>query len=261
MAERATATTTGGRRDDFVSEPTTDLGWLQLQTRALYRHDEAGRLVGMNAFPEDDQRVPRLFVGIAREALTWRMRADLPASLVSEVARLLGAERPPRGAEAGFDLDREPERMAVVRARLEEHAPIEREWRGPAYRFGEVEAAAGEDVVEIADAARASHFPIIAGQLAQRAPVFGVLAGGEVVSLAYCATPPGPAGGPVEVGVETAPAHRGRGHAARAVGAWASAIRSGGRLPLYSTSFDDRSSRAVARKLGAIRFGTDLHLR
>jgi predicted GNAT family acetyltransferase len=65
----------------------------------------------------------------------------------------------------------------------------------------------------------------------------------------------------VEGGVETLPSHRGRGLAAEVVAAWAAAVRADGRIPLYSTSFGNRASQAVARKPGLIRYGTDLHLR
>jgi len=63
-----------------------------------------------------------------------------------------------------------------------------------------------------------------------------------------------------EAGVETAPSYRGRGHAARAATAWALAVRTMGLVPLYSTSWRNEASRAVARKLGLIHFGNDLHI-
>ena len=53
-----------------------------------------------------------------------------------------------------------------------------------------------------------------------------------------------------EAGVETVAAFRGRGLALRVTAAWAQAIRSSGRLAIYSTSWNNKSSLAVARKLG-----------
>ncbi len=53
-----------------------------------------------------------------------------------------------------------------------------------------------------------------------------------------------------EAGLETAPAFRGHGLAARVTSAWALAVRSSGRVPLYSTSWDNVASLAVAHKLG-----------
>ena len=63
-----------------------------------------------------------------------------------------------------------------------------------------------------------------------------------------------------EAGVETVPAFRGHGYAAQVVTAWARAVRERGQVPLYSTSWQNEASRAVARKLGLIQFGNDLHI-
>lgn len=64
----------------------------------------------------------------------------------------------------------------------------------------------------------------------------------------------------LEAGVETARPYRGRGYAARVVAAWAREVRDMGRVPLYSTSWKNEASRAVARKLALICFGNDLHI-
>jgi len=61
-------------------------------------------------------------------------------------------------------------------------------------------------------------------------------------------------------GVDTCRAYRGRGFAPRVVTAWAQAVRDIGRIPLYSTSWQNEASRAVARKLHLICFGSDVHI-
>jgi RimJ/RimL family protein N-acetyltransferase len=63
-----------------------------------------------------------------------------------------------------------------------------------------------------------------------------------------------------EAGVETAEPFRGRGYATRAVAAWAHAVRETGRIPLYSTSWNNLASQGVARSLGLRIYGADLSL-
>jgi predicted GNAT family acetyltransferase len=58
-----------------------------------------------------------------------------------------------------------------------------------------------------------------------------------------------------EAGVETVSDHRRRGHAVAAVRAWAREVETGGALPLYSTSWDNHASRAVAARVGGELFG------
>jgi RimJ/RimL family protein N-acetyltransferase len=61
-----------------------------------------------------------------------------------------------------------------------------------------------------------------------------------------------------EAGVETLPAFRGKGYAAEAVAAWAEAIYEMGRIPTYSTSWENTASQAVAKKLNGELYGVDL---
>jgi hypothetical protein len=63
-----------------------------------------------------------------------------------------------------------------------------------------------------------------------------------------------------EAGVETAKAHRHNEHAANAVSAWAALVRKTGALPLYSTSWTNLASQAVARKTEMNRYGVDYHV-
>jgi hypothetical protein len=43
------------------------------------------------------------------------------------------------------------------------------------------------------------------------------------------------------------------------VAAWAKAVYDMARVPLYSTSWDNEPSRALAKRLGLIQYGVDLH--
>jgi hypothetical protein len=127
---------------------------------------------------------------------------------------------------------------------------------GPAFEFpGPVAAPAG--VVAIHDEALLQrHFSgWVAGEIqAGASPVMAVLVDGHAVSVCCCARR---SIGAAEAGLETAPAFRGRGYATRVTAAWAAAVRASGRTPLYSTSWANGSSLAVARKLGLRTYATN----
>jgi predicted GNAT family acetyltransferase len=81
---------------------------------------------------------------------------------------------------------------------------------------------------------------------AGRAPVMAIIENGAPVSICFCARRSDTA---AEAGVATAEAYRGRGYASRVTAAWALAVRKSGRVPLYSTTWSNKASLAVARKL------------
>jgi len=63
-----------------------------------------------------------------------------------------------------------------------------------------------------------------------------------------------------EAGVESLPEFRGRGYATDVVAAWALLVKSLGALPLYSTSWENTASQAVATKLQLVQYGGDFHI-
>ena len=96
-----------------------------------------------------------------------------------------------------------------------------------------------------------------AEQFAAREPYVAVIADGAVVSVCFCARLTDRA---AEAGLETLEGYRGRGYGPAVTAAWARAIRASGRIPLYSTSWDNLASQAVAGKLGLVQYATDLSL-
>jgi predicted GNAT family acetyltransferase len=88
-------------------------------------------------------------------------------------------------------------------------------------------------------------------------PFIAVVVDGVAVSLCHSARLTDRA---AEAGVETLEAYRGHGYASAVVTEWAHAIRATGRIPLYSTSWDNLASQAVARRLGLTQYGTDFSI-
>lgn len=241
----------------------SDLEWMELHARALYTHDEHGRIAESNEPRIHRAPAPWFYLGRTRHGSLWRFRGGLAVDAVRELARLAAAEP---WAE---DVERDPERLDPMLQLLGERVRINSVWRGPAFRFpdplpdqAEPEKDPGPVVsLAPADATRLEDFPVLVEALAERLPCTAALDGERVVSVCYCASSPASDSPAVEAGVDTLPGFRGRGLAPRVVAAWAEALRAQGWLPLYSTSWENRASRAVARKLRLILVGSDLHVR
>jgi GNAT acetyltransferase len=177
--------------------------------------------------------------------VAWGVRHDVADELAGEIADLARQEplspeweRPPLHARRY---------QAALRGRVD--------W-GPAFEFPEF-VASPDGVVAIHDESLLGrHFSgWVAGEIeAGAAPMMAVLVDGHAVSVCFCARR---SIGAAEAGLDTAPAFRGRGLAARVTTSWAGAVRASGRTPLYSTSWTNASSLAVARKLGLRIYATN----
>jgi RimJ/RimL family protein N-acetyltransferase len=162
---------------------------------------------------------------------------------------------------ASDDLSAEPATLAAFREVLGDD-PESRPYAGPAYRFPEALGGVSgvtritPEIVRLVEEMGPS-WQGFAQELAGREPCWAVMEDGVVASICFSARLSERA---AEAGVETMPLYKGRGYAGRVVMAWAHSVRAGGRIPLYSTSWENRASRAVARKLGLIQYATDLSL-
>ncbi len=240
--------------------PLDELGWMELHLRCLYHHDARDRVQG--ARQPGGGPAPLFHVGRTRLGNLWRFGVGLPEDRVSELSRLAGRECPlPEGAPAPA-----PERLEAFRAVLAAAASRLVLWRGPAYRFPQRILAPDAPVVEVTvDRAEllVDGFDDWLPELSQRQPCVAALEGGRAVSLCCPSRPLEVPGSPrcpaSEAGVETLASHRGRGLAAAAVAGWARATRARGGEPIYSTSWANRASLAVARKLELIAYGEDVH--
>jgi len=172
---------------------------------------------------------------------------------VRELERLLRAE------PVASDLVPPPLCLTQVRAALEAHAPITATWTGPAWRFpNEIPPPSGITPITPANAELLRRaFPWLADELAARQPCLAIARDGDAVSVCFSARNSDRA---AEAGVETVATFRGRGYARTVVAAWAVAVRRSGRIPLYSTSWENLASQTVARRLGLILYGADFSL-
>jgi GNAT superfamily N-acetyltransferase len=237
-----------------MSGAADEAGLLDQDADVLFRMDERQRLVGLNE-PGDDPP-PRIFLARSETAHRIWFGADIGEATI-EACRAIARELPGWNGQQPAASLYDSMRVAVA---LE--APFVDETNGPAYRFGErVDIPTGTEARVIYAASAhllESNFPYTRSVLAFRSPVVGVVVDGAVVSACYCARKRPNA---CEAGVDTIERYRGRGFAALVVSAWRDAVEAEGREPLYSTSWDNLASRAVAAKLRLIPYAETLSLR
>lgn len=224
---------------------------MRLHVEALFTCDEAGRLIAVNE--RRGAPAPRVFVGRTVEGARAWCRNDLDPALVEELTALADSLAPGLPSEAELDV------IVPFAAVLERSTPVERTFAGPAFACPtKIEVAADTTPVTPRNANVLERWlDEWLEDVAEGLPFEAVLEEGHAVSLC-CSVRVTPDAH--EAGVETRPEFRGRGHALEAVAGWAAAVHDLGRLPLYSTSWDNHASRAVARKLGLVQFGADFHL-
>lgn len=224
---------------------------IDLQARTLFRHDAAGRLTAINE--PDGQPAPRLFLGRTPTGNLWRYRYDLSADLIAELETVLAGE------PITTELRQPPLSLQCLLDVLSKHALVERVWQGPAWYVPEaVAATADSEPVVISDLELLStSFGGTVGSWDESTPCLAILKDGRPVSACFSARTSTAAS---EAGVETLPAYRRRGYASAVTAAWAQHVRALGRIPLYSTSWDNLASQQVARRLGLVLYGADLHI-
>jgi len=127
---------------------------------------------------------------------------------------------------------------------------------GPAFTFPDSLPAPTDTLLVTDEAQLERHFrgwqpgEIAAG----REPVVAIIDRGDPVSICFCARSSNTA---AEAGLETPEPYRRRGFGARVAAAWATAVRATGRVPLYSTAWNNDASMAVACKLNLNAYACD----
>lgn len=224
---------------------------VELQLDVLLARDGQRRLTATR--DPTPRPAPRLFLGRSCEGNVWALRQDLDAATSAALRRLCTGE--PRLITPRADSS--PDCRESV---LELLAPVESEYRGPAYVLPDG-LPTDDRAREVAADERSlwcDAFPWLAAEFDAVAPVAIAFAGGRPAAI--CHSPRGRTALAAEAGVETLAPFRGQGLATAAVACWARAVQRSGRLALYSTSWDNAASRAIARRLSARLHGENWHL-
>lgn len=222
---------------------------MALHADVLFTYDARGRMQTSNE--PDGGPAPRLLLGCSMNGSVVRFGQTVTEELARRVTEII-AHQLPAGT---FQL---PVAVVVaVREALESQAPVTEEGGGPVYRFPPAIPRTSE-TVRLTDAnlelARET-YPWLLHELEGWWPCFAVVRDGAAVSICFSSRI-GPRA--CEAGVETIPAFRGRGYAATVTAAWAASIRDTGRIPLYSTSWENLASQGVASRLGLTMVGADV---
>lgn len=216
---------------------------LQLQT--LFVLSEAGRIISTRE--PNPGPGPKLALIRGPEHCAWAVHADVPAALAAQLDALARDE--PLGG--GFRV--EPVHTARYLSLVGGRADF-----GPAFTFPADIPSPGDSVVVTRLSQLEHHFRgWTADELPERSPIVAIVENGHAVSVCFCARQSGVA---AEAGLETAERFRGRGFGSRVTAAWALAIRASGCLPIYSTSWTNAPSLAVARRLGLEACASDWSL-
>ena len=177
----------------------------------------------------------------------------LPESVVLRLMEVAAEEPKPMDSRT---YPRNHDRFKEI---LQNHAPIERVWAGPAYHFPDFIEPPTNAVRLSPENARLlkGDFAKLVPELNDGRPYFGVIEDSQAVSICQSVRLSSRAH---EAGVDTLRAYRQRGHATSAVAGWALAVRALNLIPLYSTSWDNVASQGVARRLGLVQYGVDYHV-
>ena len=176
----------------------------------------------------------------------WAVRADVPDDVAVALARV--ARNEPPATDFRYAPTHADRYVSLLRDRIQMPEAKMRQSDGPAFEFPESLVAHG-NAIEIDDERllEPNFRGWVRGEIkAGCAPLLAIVENSQPVSICFCARRSEVA---AEAGVETATSHRGRGFAPRVTAAWALAVRVSGRIPLYSTSWTNHASLAVARKL------------
>jgi GNAT superfamily N-acetyltransferase len=232
----------------------TDLELMSIHVRALFTHNAQSRLLFVNEPDSAVAPAPHLFLGRTRAGNVWRFRADLPENLIRELDSLC-TDEPPLNTE----FNEPPCHLEQYVRLLEKHGPVKRVSTGPAYHFTENIAPSGRPVAIVEkDAERLQDgFVELVSELPAWQPFVVIIEGDRAVSVCRSVRITHEAH---EAGVETLPEFRGKGYAKDVAAEWAQRVRAAGAIPLYSTSWENKASQAVARKLRLECYGVDFQV-
>ncbi len=229
----------------------TDQELMNIHVHALFTHNTESRLLFVNEPADATVPAPRMFLGRTSAGNVWRFRANLPESLIEELDALCSNE------PVGIEFTEPPRHIETYVRLLENHAPVQKLGMGPAYHFPQDIMPPSRHLLAVTEKnveTLRSGFEDLIADISAEQPFVAFIRENRAVSVCRSVriTPEAH-----EAGLETLPDFRGKGYAKDVVAEWAFLVRSAGAIPLYSTSWENVASQAVARKLQLKYYGAD----
>ena len=235
-----------------MMEPVSNRELMKIQVEALFTQDENGHLQRINEPTGTAEPAPRFFFGYTNEGSICRFRHDLPDNVIAQLKEVAAEPLPMNSLKI-------PSIHGQFKDILQSHAPIERVWVGPAYRFPK-HITPPTNVVRLScenAGLLKKGFAEMVSELNSSQPYLAIIEDSQAVSICQSVRLSSRAH---EAGVDTLVGYRQRGYATSVVAAWALAVRALNRIPLYSTSWDNVASQGVTQRLGLVQYGVDYHV-
>ncbi|MDA1763802.1 GNAT family N-acetyltransferase [Bacillus cereus] len=222
----------------------SELDLIAIQVEVLFVHSPVGKMKCVNE--KGNPKAPRFFLGRTREGSITRYHCNVDDKTISKIEKLI----------------REPSNhieIAKIINVLNEERTVENIWMGPAFMLPNNlhKPTRTIQITEKNKELLRENFPNLIEQMEWRQPYFAIVQNEKVVSIC-CSARSTPVA--AEASVETLAEFQGNGYGTDVVTAWAISIQEEKRIPLYSTSWDNYASQAVARKLKLINYGMNLHI-
>lgn len=222
----------------------SELDLIAIQVEVLFVHSPVGKMKCVNE--KGNPKAPRFFLGRTREVSITRYHCNVDDKTISKIEKLI----------------REPSNhieIAKIINVLNEERTVENIWMGPAFMLPNNlhKPTRTIQITEKNKELLRENFPNLIEQMEWRQPYFAIVQNEKVVSIC-CSARSTPVA--AEASVETLAEFQGNGYGTDVVTAWAISIQEEKRIPLYSTSWDNYASQAVARKLKLINYGMNLHI-
>lgn len=232
----------------------THLDLLKIQVETLFVHDQNGRLTYINEPAESEiYPAPRFFLSYTESDFIYRFRHDLPSALCQKLEALIHSITFPTDSPHNPPCAKEIEKLLLS------HAPIEKVWTGPAFQFPEQMVLKSNAVKIDKNKKDLLEFGFLdwIPELDFIQPCLAIIKNGHAVSVCHSVRKSSMA---EEAGVDTLDAYRGNSYAPSVVAGWAESVKMNGKIPLYSTSWENKASQRVAQKLGLIQYGVNYHV-